>query len=293
MEYITLFCKGIMVGIANVIPGVSGGTIAVVLRIFDRLLNAINHFFSDIKKHLRFLIPLGLGAVVGILAFSVLIEYCLERFSLPTCGFFAGLVAGSVPLLFNIARSKQDRTKSPFVYYAATLVAFAAVVLLALQKAPEAVASEAINSPALLTKVFFGGILAAAAMVIPGVSGSFIMVLLGLYPVIIRNIAMLKDFLQTRDVSILVQVIVFLIPLGLGVLLGIILIARVIGFLTERFHTLTYYLILGLIFGSIFGIFIDPLTYASYPSVIPTSAIIFAIITFGAGTGLALLLGKE
>ena len=111
MNYLFLFFKGIIVGVANVIPGVSGGTIAVVLHIFDRMIEAINHFTSDIKKHVKFLLPLGAGAAVGVLAFSVLIDYTLTNYSLPTCGFFAGLVAGSLPLIWGMANSKMPAGK--------------------------------------------------------------------------------------------------------------------------------------------------------------------------------------
>ena len=112
MNYIMLFLKGIIIGVANVIPGVSGGTIAVVLHIFDRMIDAINHFTKDIKKHIMFLLPLLAGAGVGVLAFSVLIDFCLENYSLPTCSFFAGLVAGSLPLIYGMAKSKRPVGKS-------------------------------------------------------------------------------------------------------------------------------------------------------------------------------------
>ena len=137
MDFIKLILKGIIFGVANVIPGVSGGTIAVVLHIFDRMIEAINHFTKDIKKHIMFLAPLGIGAVAGILVFSMLIDYTLTNYSLPTCGFFAGLVAGSIPLIYGMAKSKQPKDKSGAKYFIYTALAFALVIFMSTLKTAE------------------------------------------------------------------------------------------------------------------------------------------------------------
>lgn len=294
MDALFLFFKGIIVGVANVIPGVSGGTIAVVLHIFDRMIDAINHLFSDFKKHIKFLIPLGLGAVVGVLAFSVLIDYTLTHFSLPTCGFFAGLVAGSIPLIYGMAKSKQPKDKKGGSYWIYTVLAFALVIFLATLKTPEsstAVAGDV--SVGLMLKAFLGGVVACAAMIVPGISGSFMLVLMGLYNVVIGYVAMVKDFLLTFDFSIFVQIVKFCAPLALGMLIGAILISRAIEFVMNRFHTETYYIILGLIGGSLIGIFLDPIAYGSYGGAVPFSAFIVTLVTFVAGFGVSILLGKE
>lgn len=294
MEYLFLFFKGIIVGIANVIPGVSGGTIAVVLHIFDRLIDAINHLFSDFKKHVMFLMPLGLGAVVGILAFSVLVDYTLTNYSLPTCGFFAGLVAGSIPLIYGMAKSKQPKDKKGGKYWVYAALAFALVIFLATLKTPESSAAVTGDvSVGLMVKAFFGGLIACAAMIVPGISGSFMLVLMGLYNVVIGYVAMVKDFLLTFDFSIFVQIVKFCAPLAVGMLIGAILISKAIEFLMNKFHTETYYIILGLIGGSLIGIFLDPIAYGSYSGAVPFTAIIVSAVTFVAGFGVSILLGKE
>lgn len=295
MNFAVLFLKGILVGIANVIPGVSGGTIAVVLHIFDRLLDAINHFTSDVKKHISFLLPIALGAGFGILAFSVLINYTLTNYSLPTCGFFAGLVAGSIPLIYGIAKSKQPKGKSMANYIIYIALSFALVIFLATLNTPEGgTVSVGSNVPvSLMIKALFGGIIASAAMIIPGVSGSFMLVLLGLYNIVIGYVALLKDFLLTWDFALLVNIIKFLAPLGVGIIIGAILIAKVIEFLMNKHHTETYYIIMGLILGSLIGIFLDPIAYGSYAGAIPISAYIAAAVTFAVGFVVAIFLGKE
>ncbi|MBQ7283970.1 MAG: DUF368 domain-containing protein, partial [Oscillospiraceae bacterium] len=260
MNYIMLFLKGIIVGVANVIPGVSGGTIAVVLHIFDRMIDAINHFTKDIKKHVLFLAPLGAGALFGVLAFSVLIDYTLTNYSLPTCAFFAGLVAGSIPLIYGMAKSKRPVNKTDKNYIIYTILAFALVIFLSTMKTAEGGTAVVGAVPvSLMIKAFFGGLIACAAMIVPGISGSFMLVLMGLYNVVIGYVALVKDFLLTFDMAILVSIIKFCAPLGVGMLVGAILISRAIEFLMNKYHTETYYIILGLILGSLIGIFLDPI----------------------------------
>ena len=294
MDMIKLFLKGIIVGVANVIPGVSGGTIAVVLHIFDRMIDAINHFTRDIKKHILFLAPLGAGALVGVLAFSVLIDYTLTNFSLPTCGFFAGLVAGSIPLIYGLAKSKQSKYKSGAKYFIYTALAFALVIFLSTLNTAEGGTAVVGDAPAaLMFKAFIGGVIACAAMIVPGISGSFMLVLLGLYNVIIGYVALVKDFLLTFDFTILVSIIKFCAPLGVGMIIGAILISRAIEFLMNKYHTETYYIILGLILGSLIGIFLDPIAYGSYSGTIPFTAFIATAVTAVLGFIVAIFLGKE
>ena len=294
MDMIKLFLKGIIVGVANIIPGVSGGTIAVVLHIFDRMIDAINHLTKDFKKHLMFLAPLGAGALVGVLVFSMLIDYTLTNYSLPTCGFFAGLVAGSIPLIYGLAKSKQPKDKKQTGYWIYTILAFALVIFLSTLKTAEGGTAVVGDVPAsLMIKAFVGGAIASAAMICPGISGSFMLVLMGLYNVVIGYVALVKDFLVTFDMTILFSIIKFCAPLGLGIIFGAILISKAIEFLMNKYHTETYYIILGLIFGSLIGIFLDPIAYGSYGGTIPFSAFIVTAVTAVIGFVVAIFLGKE
>ena len=258
------------------------------------MIDAINHFTKDIKKHIMFLAPLGVGAVAGILVFSVLIDYTLTNFSLPTCGFFAGLVAGSIPLIYGMAKSKQPKDKSGAKYFIYTALAFALVIFMSTLKTADGGTAVVGDVPfALMLKAFIGGAIAAAAMIVPGISGSFMLVLMGLYNVVIGYVALVKDFLVTFDLTILVSIIKFCAPLGLGILVGAILISRAIEFLMNKHHTETYYIILGLIFGSLIGIFLDPIAYGSYSGAIPFSAYIVSAVTAVLGFIVAIFLGKE
>lgn len=301
-KFLNLFLKGIFVGVANIIPGVSGGTIAVVLRIFDQMIDAINNFFKQPKKHIKFLIPLFLGAIVGILIFSKLIEICLAKESLPTSMFFVGLVVGSIPLIFRHAKSRPVKP----IYYLASLISFAIVVIMSFMKEPTSTSTDIVITIPWLIKIFVFCMLASAAMVVPGISGSFVMVLLGIYNIILTSISRLvptvidgfglmskNSFFEGVKYIVSSNVFITLLVGGIGIVLGVILISKLIAFLLQKAFSVTYFSILGLIFGSIFSIFKDPMTYSSYSSNIPILSIILAIIMAIVGFIISFKLGGE
>lgn len=300
-NFFNLFLKGIFVGIANIIPGVSGGTIAVVLRIFDEMIEAINNFFKNPKKYFKFLLPIALGGLIGILIFSKLLEFCLTKESLATNLFFVGLVAGSIPLIYS--QAKKNGVKG--YYFLVSLISFGIVVLISLIKPTEVSGSTNINLYFIL-RILISGIIASSAMVIPGISGSFVLVLLGLYNIILTSIsdfldvikATLKGIFEGRNFYAILDMLksesfIILFLTGIGVILGIVLISKVIEILLKKAFSLTYFVILGLIFGSIFAIFKDPITYQSYSGNIPIFSIILAIITLGLGFFVSLKLSKN
>jgi len=281
------FFKGAVIGVTNVVPGMSGGTMAVILGIFDQLIEAAGGFYKDIRRHSAFLIPVGLGAVSGIVAFSSIIEYALLNHSFPTCMFFAGLVAGTVPLIYRKA-TEQPHKKS---YILATFVAMLAVIIITLMRSPDDFAARTVVDAALMIKMFFGGALAAMVLMIPGVSGSFVLILMGLYPIIISYVSSITDFLLSpSDLRILTEIFLVLAPLAVGIIIGVVLISKVIGVLMERAYSLTYFTILGLVFGSVFGLFNDPITYQSGVSELD---VLIGTATLVLGVGLALKLGRK
>lgn len=294
-EFFKIVFKGIFVGIANIIPGVSGGTIAVVLGIFDKLIDAVNNFIKEPKRHLPFLIPLLIGALIGIGGFSKLIKFCLENFALPTNLFFVGLVVGSIPLIYKNASSKGTK----LINYIIAVIGFLIVAGISFIKPNETVGSFQV-SPLSLFGVCIGGIVASSAMVIPGISGSFVMVLIGLYNTVLTSIS---DFLSIVKDSVLMignkgigvaltniftsDCFYILVAVGIGVIIGIILISKVIEILLKKAYTMTYFAILGLMFGSIFSIFADASIYASGTDVL---CIIIGVLVFIAGFFISLKL---
>lgn len=288
MENFILFLKGILMGVANIIPGVSGGTLAVSLNIFDDLIKSINDLFKNPKKSLSFLIPIFLGIGFGILAFSSIIEYGLTNVSFVTNMFFVGLIVGSIPLIYGKAIAKG----SSLVDYILGAGVFLIMVYIAFKSAN--IADTAVSETVTVTvmiKYFFIGIIASSAMIVPGISGSFILMSLGVYNTIIFSISNLADYLKDiTNIPLLMQSLYILVPTGLGIVIGIFLVSKIIVVLLEKAQTKLYFCVLGLIFGSIFAIFYNP---ATYQSGVNTIDILFGILVFIIGGVISKKLGGK
>ncbi len=258
MRNIILFLKGILMGVANIIPGVSGGTLAVSMNIFDKLIEAINSLFKDLKGSVMFLLPIFLGMGFGIIAFSSIIEFGLTNYAFTTSMLFAGLIVGSIPLIYGKAVEKG----SSFIDYILGLIVFLGLCFMATKEGVSDTNVEYTVNLMFFIKFFFIGVIAASAMIIPGISGSFILMLLGAYTIIITSVSNLVEYLKDiTNFDILLQSLYVLVPTGLGIVVGVLLVSKVIGFLLEKSQTKLYFIVLGLIFGSIFAMFYNPATY--------------------------------
>jgi putative membrane protein len=246
MNYLINFLKGAVVGIANIIPGVSGGTMAVITGIYQRLIDIIGNILSHLKsweklkEDFKFLIPIGLGAVIGIVAFSKLLKMLLELYNMPTLYCFLGLIIGSLPLIFKSA-NKNGFQKKYLISFIITILFMIILNLLATNLSEENTLKEFEKSPLTMIKLIGYGFVAAGTMVIPGISGSMVMMIMGIYTAILTAVSNLD--------------IIILIPFAIGVLIGVIVVSKIINILLEHFYGYTYYAILGFIIGSIIFIF--------------------------------------
>ncbi len=237
MQWRNLY-RGFFMGISDLIPGVSGGTIAFILGFYDELLASVSGFFSrDWKKHIGFLLPLGIGMVLTLLLFSRVIEYLLENYHGPTQFFFLGLIIGILPFI-----TKQVDMKRNFKFGHYVLVLIVGIILasLAFVKPLDPTAITALTSSNALG-LFLAGWAASMAMLLPGVSGSFILLLLGVYS---TAIGALSNF----NLPIMAVI-------GAGVILGFILSSKIISYVLANFRYITFAVIIGLIIGSIFVVY--------------------------------------
>ena len=292
MKFILDTIKGALIGVANVIPGVSGGTMAVSLGIYNRLISSISHLFRDFKKSIATLIPILLGCALGIVGFSYAIKYLLANQPLPTCLAFLGLILGGIPVLFKdmkegIKKSKNGRLTAANVL--AFLLLFAFAIALPLLKGSDDTFMTLTATPDTMVILFFMGVIAAATMVIPGVSGSMIMMILGYYYGIINSITGFIDGLKAGSISAMAAQLGILIPFGIGAVLGIFLISKLIEYLFERHTVSTYAAILGLILSSPFGIFYNTNALAHFT--IP--GFLIGIILFAAGGFVTWYMGRK
>ncbi|MDA3730345.1 DUF368 domain-containing protein [Niameybacter massiliensis] len=250
--FVKQILKGTIIGVANIIPGVSGGTLAVSMGIYDQIIQAITQFFKQPKKSMRTLLPYGIGAVVGIIGLSFCIEWLFKYYPLETNLFFIGLIIGALPILYKKVKGKPVKGN----YILAFLVMFIIVVGMSLMKGKSATQEILTMSIGGGIELFLVGIIAAATMVIPGVSGSMILALMGFYLPIIETINHCIKGLIHLDWVTCIASGMPLVPFGIGVVVGIFLIAKIIEFLLERYETLVYWAIIGLVIGSSIAIWI-------------------------------------
>ncbi|NBI64898.1 DUF368 domain-containing protein [Clostridiales bacterium] len=239
MEYVKNFIYGALVGIANAIPGVSGGTMAVILNIYDKILYAVS--LKNMKQHLQFLIPLALGAVSGVFALSNVIVSLLNSHAMLLNFCFIGLVLGSIPAIYKKARDQKTKSRNVIL----GVIAFAFMIFISYLNQGE-ISNKSLTdfggiSVTLCLWLFAAVGISTIAMILPGISGSLMMLLFGVYAVVMEAVADLNFLLM--------------IPIGIGVLAGLFIGVKVIKKML-RFHPQAlYFIILGLVAGSIFAIY--------------------------------------
>ena len=249
ISLLKLFGEGVFIGIANVVPGVSGGTIAVICNVYDKLIILSSLNLKRIKEAWQDILSLALGIGAGIVLFAKVITLLYRAYPAQTSAFFIGVVVGSIPFLFRKARAgipvdavaENGSMASRWLY--GTLCCGVAGFALMLgmfflqRRGVQAAAVVTAFSLPFAAKLVVMGALAAVAMLIPGISGSFVLLIFGAYPTVLQAVA---------DFNMLL-----LIPIALGVGAGLVFGARMIAVLLERFPAPMYAFILGLVAGSI------------------------------------------
>ncbi len=246
MGFLREFLKGVLIGVANIIPGVSGGTMAVSMGVYDKIIKAINSLRKQFTKSVLTLLPYALGAVAGIGALSFVVKSSLETYPLQTSGLFIGLIAGGLPVLFKKVKGARPTAGNVIAF----LVFFAIVAGMAFMSGGDGASTDITLSVGTVLLLCLIGAVASATMIIPGVSGSLVLMILGFYGIVISNISNLIRALSPLDSAALLHGLGVLVPFGLGILLGIGLIAKLIDMLFAKAPVVTYYAILGLVFGS-------------------------------------------
>lgn len=235
--------RGAVIGVSNIIPGVSGGTMAVSMGIYDRVIYAVNNLFKQFRKSFREILPILIGVLIGLFAFAALIGTLLGTKSdeipitrLPTNFAFIGLILGGLPAIYKRVSMKNARMPGVVLF----LLFLALVVVLPLLNPPEArTADHSIGTILLMIPL---GAIASSAMVIPGISGSMILMLLGYYNPVINAM----NDLRGGDWSSLA----ILLPYVIGLLVGIVFIAKLMNYLLRQHAALTFCAIFGLVIGS-------------------------------------------
>lgn len=257
MNFLIDLVKGVFVGIANVIPGVSGGTMAVSFGIYDKLLSSISNLFKSFKKSFFTLLPIVLGMVIGIVGFTYVIPWLLAHFPFATSAAFTGLIIGGIPAIVRSLREGWTKEEKKFLpVNILVFLIFLAIAVSMLFLNGDSESGIALTATAgTMIKVFFMGIIASATMVIPGVSGSLVLMILGYYFGIITAVRSFVDALRMLDLQAMLDQLFILIPFAIGCVLGIFFISKLIHYLLHRFPSATYCGILALVLSSPLSIF--------------------------------------
>lgn len=285
LKQIFLFLKGMLFGIANVIPGVSGGTMAVISGVYQKLLDSINNIFKQFKKSILFLLVYLFGAVVAIFAGFKLIDVAMIHIPFATEMLFAGLIIGSIPFL-----AKPVLKKINIKYILIFLLGFGIVIgmlVLGNTLRPEAKATLTFADYILL---FVCGFLASVAMVTPGISGMMMFQIFGYYDNL-RGAFLLENLKTNFGGCILI-----LLPVGLGIIVGIFTAAKVISILLKKYPTGMIFVILGFIIGSLGCLFYNEefkITTATFDALNIILGILFLALGFTASFMLAYINEKK
>lgn len=285
MTLILDIIKGMLIGIANVIPGVSGGTMALSMGVYDKIIGSVSNLFRDFRQSVLTLFPILLGCALGIVGFTYAIEYLLSRHTFVTCMTFVGLILGGVPILYRALRKEKRKAgrRIPLSGWLAFLILFSVAVGMPLLNSSSETMSTITATPGTMVILFFIGIIAAATMVVPGVSGSLVLMILGYYYGIINSLKSFFDALKAFDLPALMELCMVLVPFGIGVLLGIFLIAKLITFLFESFGVQTYCAIFGLILASPFAIFYNTGLFSQLSSLSPVTVLLGIVLAVAGG----------
>lgn len=275
--------KGIVVGLANVIPGVSGGTMMVSMGIYDKLIHCITHLFSEFKKSFKFLLPIFIGIGIAVVVVPFGIEYLFQKFPLQTNLAFIGLILGGLPAVWGKVKGSSIKVG----HIIAGLLFFALVAGLAAMGETEGKSADLSLDFISIIKLFGVGIVASATMVIPGVSGSMMLLLIGYYHPILETITNFISAVFAFDMDGILQGIGILAPFGVGVVLGIFAIAKLIEIIFQKFPLYAYWAIIGLIISSPVAILL-----VSEMGTITIVSVITSVITFGIGFFAATKLGE-
>lgn len=224
METVKHFLKGIIAGIGGIAPGLSGSVLLVIMGLYEKTINALGTLFKQFKKNIKFLFPVALGMILGVLLFSKVVDFLLAAFETQTRFAFLGLVLGTIPLFYKQVRKKGFRSR---YYFVMLISGLAGLMLFGMNNAlfPQ------ITDPNFGQKVLLG-VAVAGSSIVPGVDSAVIMSSLGLYELYVSSIANL-------DMGVL-------LPAAIGLILGAAVISAGMNFLLKKAYTLTFSVIFGL-----------------------------------------------
>ena len=251
--------KGFGIGIACIIPGVSGGTFALLVNCYDKLISSISDLFKNFVKNFLILLPIGIGILIGILVGYIGISRAFDYILFTIICLFAGLILGSVPSLVDEVSHEPFSPTNLLVGILAFIfvVAIAIISFIIKVKYPDYSISTLFDkgSVVLYFLMIPVGVIGSFALVTPGISGSMLLLVLGFYEPLLDTIHDLFHFVNP------LQNVFIILSFAVGVIIGFFLMSKLMKYLLTKHRTLTYYAIIGFVMGSLLAIFVNPDIY--------------------------------
>ena len=262
-NWLKTFLAGIGIGFASAVPGVSGGTIAVILKVYDKLIWAVSNILKHFKEAIRVLLPILIGVVVALIPTIYLMDKALNGFVFGVICIFAGFIIGSIPGIKDEVNDTKPNKKHYIILIVSALIAIGLGVGSVLVKAD--VSTYFINTPVWFYFVLIPvGFVASVALVVPGLSGGMLLLLMGFYAPLINNVtSTLKDCIH-GNWSNFGSLVGILLCFLVGVILGFYFISKLMHYLLNKYHSYTFYSIIGFVVGSVIALFFNYKIYEYY-----------------------------
>ena len=243
MSFFNLFLVGILIGTAMVTPGVSGGVIAVIFDVYDKMIYSLTNLFKEFKKNFIFLFILSIGILLGAIWFSNVMIFLYNKHEVITKFSFIGLILGGVPFLIKKIKQKKQKVN----YFAIVITFLISTITLFLSKNVfEINLYQSDYSIMNFINLFLTGIIYSIGKVIPGISGSFLLIIIGMYEYVLSVIA--------NPINAIIYELNKIIPFLLGLIFGVIILLKLINFLLKKYYSLTYSVITGFVLASVLAL---------------------------------------
>ncbi len=227
---------GFCLGISVFAPGISGSIMAIIMGIYDKLLGIASNPFKDFKKNVKFLFPLGIGAVISLVLFVLVFSYLFETYEKAVFMLFIGLIVGNLPMVYKEAR----KSKFKWYYILGSLAAFAIALIVGIMSEGSG-EMQITHTNTGLMYIALSGLLAGAASLVPGMSVSMILIVMGVYDHLIASAKSLD--------------IVTIAVVGVAFVLSMVVSSKLIKFVFEKFSGMAHFMVMGFLIGSVSGIF--------------------------------------
>lgn len=239
MSFLYLFLSGILIGTGMVIPGVSGAVIAVILGVYDKAINSLNNLAKNFKKNIIFLIILGVGILVGAIWFSNILMFLYKKHEVITKFSFIGLILGGIPFLFKEIKKNHEKVNIKLL----VITFLTSIILFILSNG---IINLKIDPNGNFFTLFLAGLIYSIGKVIPGISGSFLLIIIGMYEFVLS--------IMSHPITFGLLNLSKVIPFIIGLILGIIVLLKIISYLLENHFGKTYSIIIGFVLGSVISL---------------------------------------